>query len=596
MALCTVLWYYNNITLVRYFSKYSGGKMLREAIYHKQYSEYAYPLDESTLLIRIRTRKNEITTCILYYEEKYDSSIKGKILMYKAACDELFDYFEAKICAPIKRFKYMFYLEDAYEALWFNQNGFHKHKPAWGHFSYSCICPKDIVKGVEWFEDTVIYQIFPDRFKKIDVGNVFGHGFYGGNIKGLISEFDYIKSLGVKSIYLNPVFKAKSYHRYDTIDYYQIDPILGNKEQIKDFIDLCHASNIKVIFDAVLNHTGSDFFAFRDVVENGPKSRYKDWFYVHSFPVLHSPKPNYECFSYFSGMPKLNTANPEVVDYLTDVLKYWTNELDIDGWRFDVADEMDRSFIRHIRRELKTVKKDIVLIGEIFDEASSWLGGDQFDSVINYQLKNLINDLFAYRSIDAELFVQRVGGYLMNLKTGVLNNMVNVIGTHDTARFLTLCGGCEKRFELAVVFQFTFSGVPMIYYGDEIGMKGGDDPDCRKPMIWDKSKWNMKFLGLYRFLIRLREEYEALRKGSFVSLKVEEGKGVLAFGRKTKKEFLIIIINTNHVKTDLKVRIDGINSEKSLALELKSKEIANLDDGLLKDTLKSYQWKIYKLE
>ena len=570
--------------------------MLREAIYHKQYSEYAHPLNDSTLLIRIRTRKNEISTCVLYYEEKYDPSQNGKILMYKAASDELFDYFEAVICSKIKRFKYMFYLEDNYEALWFNQNGFHKQRPSWGHFSYSYLCSSDIANGVEWFEDTVIYQIFPDRFKKKgDSGNI-GEGFYGGNIRGLISEFDYVKSLGVRCIYLNPVYKSKSYHRYDVSDYYQLDTVFGDKVELKEFIDLCHTSNIKVIFDAVLNHTGSDFFAFQDVVKNGEKSVYKDWFYVRSFPVSTSPEANYECFSYFADMPKLNTANPEVMAYLTDVLKYWTCEFDIDGWRFDVADELDRNFIRHIRRELKAVKDEIVLIGEIFDEASSWLYGDQFDSVINYQLKTLINDLFAYQSIDVELFLQRIGRYLMSLKSGVLNNMVNVIGTHDTARFLTLCDDCEERFELAVVFQFTFPGVPMIYYGDEIGMKGGDDPDCRRPMVWDKSKWNMKILNLHRLLIGLRYEHEALRKGCFITLKVEGDKGILAFGRKTERESVIIIMNTAKVKSEVKVYTGSIDAEKSSAWDLVNKSTVKLENNILKDWLKPYQWKIYKLE
>jgi len=573
-----------------------GDKMLREAIYHKQYSEYAYPLDDFTLLIRIRTRRNEITTCILYYEEKYNSSFNGKILMHKAASDELFDYFEAIICSNIKRIKYMFYLEDNYEALWFNQNGFHKHRPAWGHFSYSYLSKSDIVKGVEWFENTVIYQIFPDRFKRKDGDNNVKQGFCGGNLKGLISEFEYIKSLGIGCIYLNPIFESKSYHRYDISDYYKLDPIFGDKVQLKEFIDLCHDSNIKVIFDAVLNHSGSDFFAFRDVLENGQNSRYKDWFYVYSFPVSQRPKPNYECFAYFAGMPKLNTANPEVVAYFTDVLKYWTCEFDIDGWRFDVADELDRNFIRHIRRELKAVKSGIVLIGEIFDEASSWLCGDQFDSVINYQLKALINDLFAFRSIDADLFLQRIGRYLMNLKSGVLNNMVNVISTHDTPRFLTLCGGCEKRFELATVFQFTFPGVPMIYYGDEIGMKGGDDPDCRKPMVWDNNKWNMKFLSLYKFLTDLRHKHEALRQGSFVALKVKGEKGVLAFGRKSQKEIIIIVMNTSHIKTEVNVYMDNINDGKKRALNLIDNKEVELENDTLRDFLKSYQWKIYKLE
>lgn len=570
--------------------------MLKEAIYHKQYSEYAYPVDDYELLLRIRTRKNEMLVCILYYEEKYDSSLKGKIVMNKEASDELFDYYEARICDGIKRVKYMFYLEDAYEAVWFNQSGFHKSRPTGGHFSYSYICSKDIVKGVEWFENAVIYQIFPDRFKREGSFENIGEAFYGGNISGLISEFDYIKALGVNCVYLNPVFKSKSYHRYDISDYYELDAIFGDKVQLKEFVELCHASDIKVIFDAVLNHTGSDFFAFRDVIDNGENSLYKDWFYIYSFPISNGPKPNYECFSFFAGMPKLNTSNPEVVDYLTNVLKYWTCEFDIDGWRFDVADEMDRDFLRHIRKELKTVKREIVLVGEIFDEASSWLEGDQFDSVINYPLKSLVNDFFAYRSIGVESFIQRVGGYLMKFKAGVLSSMVNVISTHDTARFLTLCKGCLKRFELAVVFQFTFPGVPMIYYGDEIGMTGGEDPDCRNAMVWEKGKWNMKLLKLYRFLTGLRKEHEALRKGSFNMLEVKGDQGVLAFGRKTQKEFIVVIMNTSRAKATGNVYTGCIDMEKGCALDPKHEIIVKLNKGVIKESLKPYEWKVLKLE
>lgn len=570
--------------------------MLREAIFHKQYSQYAFGVDKNTLVLRIRTRKNEMTTCIVYYEEKYDSSLKGKKMMEKVASDELFDYYEARLCIGIKRFKYMFYLEDAYEAVWYNQSGFHKHKPAWGHFSFSYICEKDIVEGVEWLENTVIYQIFPDRFKRQHPIPHSSDGFYGGNLRGMISGFEYIKSLGVGTIYLNPVFKSRSYHRYDIDDYYEVDPLLGNKEQLKEFIDLCHKSNIKVIFDAVLNHTGTEFFAFRDVVQKGIDSAYKDWFFIDAFPLSQSTKPNYECFGYFGGMPKLNTSNPEVVEYLIGVLKYWTCEFGIDGWRFDVADEIDRDFWRGIRRELKALKSDIVLLGEIFDEASSWLEGDQFDTVINYPLKSMINDLFAYKSINCTLFKQRISGYLMNFKSGVLNSLVNVISTHDTPRFLTLCKESEKRFELAVVFQFTFPGVPLVYYGDEIGMKGEADPDCRRPMIWDSAEWNTDILKLYRFLIALRKESEALRKGDFIDIKVNGNSGILAYGRKTEKEFLIILINTTHAKTNGNVNIATIDSYLDIAYDFEQKITVKMEGRVLKVQLKPYEWRIFRID
>ncbi len=570
--------------------------MLREAIFHKQYSQYAFGTDKDTLVLRIRTRKNEMTVCIVYYEEKYDSSVKGKKMMEKAASDELFDYYEARLCVGIKRFKYMFYLENAYEALWYNQNGFHKHKPAWGHFSFSYICQKDVIANVEWFEDTVIYQIFPDRFKRQHTKSNLNSDFYGGNLSGMISEFEYIKNLGVGSIYLNPVFKSSSYHRYDINDYYEVDPLLGDKVQLKEFIDLCHASKIKVIFDAVLNHTGIEFFAFKDIMAKGFSSTYKDWFFTNAFPVSQSPEPNYECFSFFGGMPKLNTSNPEVIEYLVGVLRYWTSEFNVDGWRFDVADEIDRDFWRYIRRELKAVKSNIVLLGEIFDEASSWLDGDQFDSVINYPLKSLINDLFAYKSISCALFKQRISGYLMNFKTGVLNSMVNVISTHDTPRFLTLCKDCEKRFELAVVFQFTFPGVPLVYYGDEIGMKGETDPDCRRPMVWDSTKWNAGILKLYRFLIALRKESEALRKGGFIDLSVIGNQGILAYGRYTEKEFLVILINTTHTKSNGSVYVGHTDSDIGYAYDLVQKLTVRIEGRAIKVQLKPYEWKILRME
>jgi len=239
-------------------------------------------------------------------------------------------------------------------------------------------------------------------------------------------------------------------------------------------------------------------------------------------------------------MPKLNTGNPETAKYFLDVVKYWTVEFGVDGWRLDAADEVDRKFWRKLRDMLKDLNKDVVLIGEIFDEASSWLWGDQFDSVINYPLKAMINDLFAYRSIDVETFRNRISGYIMKFNKKVLSSLVNIISTHDTPRFLTLCNGDEKRFELAVVFQFTFPGVPLIYYGDEIGMEGEGDPDCRRPMIWDEAKWNKKTLELYKFLIGLRKRFDALRTGEYGELPVTGCNGILAYRRGREKTELLL--------------------------------------------------------
>lgn len=566
-----------------------------EAIYHKSYSEYAFPLDKNTLILRLRTKKNDVNSCIVVYHEKYDPSIKGSVQMEKTASDELFDYYEAKLDTGIKRFKYMFYLEDNFETIWLNQNGFSRHRPEWGFFCYSNICDKDVIEEIEWFKNSTVYQIFPDRFSKFPCEKETKGQFYGGNIKGIISKMDYLIKLGAGAIYLNPVFKSGSYHRYDIIDYYEIDPAFGDKTELKELIGLCHNNGIKVIFDGVFNHSSDKFFAFCDVLKNGTSSMYKDWFYVDSFPTVNYPKPNYQCFSYFGGMPKLNTGNPKTAQYLFDVVKYWTMEFGIDGWRFDVADEIDREFWRELRIRVKSLNKDVVLIGEIFDEASSWLGGDQFDSVINYPVKSLVNDLFAYGSIDADLFKMRLDSYIMKFNIKVLNSMINIIGTHDTPRFLTLCKGDEKRFELGVVFQFTFPGVPVIYYGDEIGMTGGGDPDCRRPMIWDETKWNKKLLKLYGFLMDIRRNNEVLRNGIYRNLDIIGDKGILAYKRVSDKDEIIVLMNTTDNKLNGIMKFGNSYKGKKSLKCLSSQKMQRIEGGEVKISLRPLEWRIYKI-
>ncbi|NLD45597.1 MAG: alpha-glycosidase [Clostridiaceae bacterium] len=568
--------------------------MQLEAIYHKPYSEYAYPDENNTLVIRLKTKKNDIEACILIYHEKYDPSLKGSVQMEMVCSDQLFDYYEARLSVGIKRFKYMFYLEDHLERKWYNQNGFFNYRPENGQFCYSSISKEDVISEVDWFVNSSIYQIFPDRFCRHQNTSISENSFHGGNIKGVISKIDYLVDLGVNAIYLNPIFKSGSYHRYDIEDFFSIDPVFGDKEELKKLIELCHDKGIKVIFDGVFNHCSDKFFAFYDVKQNGLNSEYKDWFHIRSYPIYSGNRPNYECFSYFGDMPKLNTGNPQVAKYIIEVVKYWTLEFGVDGWRFDVADEIDRKFWRELRLRVKEYNKDIVLIGEIFDEASSWLNGDQFDSVTNYPLKALIDDLFAYRSVDAEGFKLRVNNYLMKFRSSVTVSMLNIIGTHDTSRFLTLCANAEERFELAVVFQFTFPGVPLVYYGDEIGMTGEGDPHCRKPMIWDESKWNMNILRLYRFLIALRKRNKVIRNGKYRDVRVDGDKGILAYMRENDSALIIVVMNTSPKKVSGIIDTGDFSYTTNVLECLNTKTLYQLDANRLKLELRPYEWRILK--
>lgn len=217
------------------------------------------------------------------------------------------------------------------------------------------------------------------------------HGKLGGTIRGITENLDYIRDLGFNCIYINPIFVAGEYHKYDLIDYFHIDPCFGTDEDFRNLVSTCHALGMRVIIDGVFNHVGWHFFAFEDVIEKGETSAYKDWFYGLQFPVQRPATgdeyPTYECFGYERMMPKTNTENPEVIRYFCDVGQYWVREFDIDGWRLDVASEINDAFWRAFRAAVKEAKPDCLLIGEVWESAQHWLNGDMFDSTMNYDFR-----------------------------------------------------------------------------------------------------------------------------------------------------------------------------------------------------------------
>ena len=283
-----------------------------------------------------------------------------------------------------------------------------------------------------------------------------------------------MKDLGINALYLTPIFKSTSNHKYNTDDYYQIDPAFGDKKILKKLVEEAHQRGIRIILDAVFNHSGFYFFAFQDVLEKGKDSKYWDWFFIEGYPVKTTPPVNYHTFANdVVDMPKLNTSNPEVQEYLLDVVRYWMEEVDIDGWRLDVANEVDRNFWRKFRETVKGIKKDAYIVGEIWHNSEVWLQGDQFDAIMNYPLAMAILDFLAQRSIGPTEFNNRLVRNWMLYQDRVNYSMLNLINSHDTRRLLNYFSGDKESMKLAVLFQFTYPGAPMIYYGDEVGMKGG---------------------------------------------------------------------------------------------------------------------------
>lgn len=529
--------------------------MLREAVYHRAHGSYAYPVGPETLRITLRAGRGDLQRVAVLYWDRYGSEPTVAELE-AAAEDELFVYYQADVRLETKRFAYVFLLDDGRETLFYTEKGFFEDLQPNTHFHYPYIALGDLWEPPAWAQGAVVYQIFPERFANGDPSNDPAdveawdlppnvESQKGGDLQGIIDRLDHLVELGVDVLYLTPIFKSPSNHKYNTYDYYQIDPSFGDEETLRTLIERCHERGIKVVLDAVFNHCGFGFFAFQDVLKRGEKSRYAHWFNIHSFPVQTDP-PNYETFATgLAYMPKLMTHQPDVKDYLLDVAVYWLREFGIDGWRLDVANEIDHQFWREFRQAVKAVNPQALIVGEVWHEASPWLQGDQFDSVMNYTLQHACYDFFAKGTIRARSFANRLAKVQVNHTQAVNLAMFNLLGSHDTERFLTSCGGDLRRFALAVAFQLTYEGAPMIYYGDEVGMSGLNDPDCRRGMIWDPAEQNLELLAWYKELIALRRAYPVLQRGSCRTVWADSVSNVYGFVRFDGTEQVLVLLNNS---------------------------------------------------
>lgn len=561
--------------------------MNKHAIYHTTDVPYVYGIDENTLLVRVRTAKNDMDKCLIYYKDRYDWEnpfmTKNMIL---AESDGLFDYFEAEISVDEQRYRYYFELQSREgEAIYLNERGLIKslaEPKEQSAFQFAYLNPADVYKDPSWAQEGIVYQIFPDRFYNGDKSNdprgsspwgqdVTPDSMFGGDLRGIIDKLDYIEELGINILYLTPIFESSTNHKYNTRDYFKIDPSFGDIETAKELVDKCHKRGIRVLFDAVFNHSGDDLFAFEDVVKNGENSRYKDWFYIKEFPV-NKEKVNYLTFANdVWRMPKLNTENPEVVEYLLKVAEYWIREIGIDGWRLDVCDEVDHAFWREFRKTVKKANPEAIIIGEVMHEASSWLRGEQLDGIMNYPIKHLAIDFFGKRAISAEEFNNGLTANRVIYMKKINANMFNLIDSHDTSRFLTECDEKVERLKLAAAFQYTYIGMPYIYYGDEIGMVGGNDPDCRKCMIWDEEKQDKDLFNFYKTLNKIRKENKALVYGNFKTLYKDNN--VIAYKRTLDNEEILVILNNNDEAYNLNLQaangkyIDILSNDTQITLE-----------------------------
>ena len=376
-----------------------------------------------------------------------------------------------------------------------------------------------------WVKDAIFYQIFPDRFCRSERYHAVGkfvewgskptrENMFGGNLAGIEDKLEYIAGLGVNAIYLCPIFKSNSNHRYHTVDYFEIDPVLGTMEDFDRLVKKAHKLKLRVILDGVFNHCSRGFFQFNSLMELGQNSPYVDWFHVKGWPLnAYTDKPNYECWWNFPALPKFNTNCPDVREYLFSVGEFWMRR-GIDGWRLDVPNEInDDSFWQEFRRRVKKVNPDAYIVGEIWDAPERWLQGDQFDGVMNYVFRKAVMQyLFDENSISTEEFCKRLREAFPE---GRGDTPMNLLGSHDTTRLRSQPCASWERIRLALTLMFFMPGAPCIYYGEELGMKGGKDPDNRRSVPWSKLPEMQRELvySLVKELTEMRNKNVVLRDG-----------------------------------------------------------------------------------
>ncbi|MEC1288803.1 glycoside hydrolase family 13 protein [Bacillus mojavensis] len=550
------------------------------AIHHQPFSSDAYSYDGRTVHIKIRTKKGDADLIRLIWGDPYEYNVgrwaANEQPMRKIAATDMHDYWFAEVVPPFRRLQYAFVVTDHHEDIFFGSSGVCPYnektlETIHYYFKLPFVHETDTFQAPEWAKSTVWYQIFPERFangrEDLSPENVLPWGskdpdvndFFGGDLQGIVDKLDYVEDLGVNGIYLTPIFSAPSNHKYDTLDYYSIDPHFGDPELFRTLVSQLHQRGMRIMLDAVFNHIGSASPQWQDVVKKGAQSRYKDWFHIHSFPVTEG---NYDTFAFTPDMPKLHTANPEVQRYLLDIALYWIREFDIDGWRLDVANEVDHAFWKTFKQAVSAEKPDIYILGEIWHSSEPWLRGDEFHAVMNYPFTEPMIEYFADRAIPASRMAHRLNAHLMNGMKQVNEVMFNLLDSHDTKRLLTRCRNDEKKARALLAFMFAQTGSPCIYYGTEIGLDGENDPLCRKCMVWDKEKQNQEMHTFMKRLIALRkQENTVLTEGNLEWNLLDDQNNFIRFSRTLDEKKLIYFFNQGDAARH--VSLQDLNIERN---------------------------------
>ena len=459
----------------------------------------------------------------------------------------------------------------------------------------------------DWVYGGVMYQIFPERFNYSDTNSLFEEKvewgstpkrleFQGGDLYGIIDKLDYIKNLNVNILYLNPIFLSGSTHRYDTWDHFKVDPKLGGEKALEKLIDELHARNMKIIFDTSLNHVHPKHFAFQDIIKNGEKSKYKDWFTIYEYPVhlKYRPhlyentykvgwdgnekeykkylektfleteipvknidddgpivEPSYKSWWGVPDMPKINYSCEDARKWALDVTSFWIDNFNIDGWRMDVAKEIDLLFWKDFRKTAKDSNQNVLLFSEIFGDTSQWLQGDMFDGTMNYSFRESMVDYFATKRMNISEFSDSLANLYFMYSFKALSSCQNLLSSHDVKRFLNRCSDDSSIYG-PIFMQATFPGIAGIYYGDEIGLNGGNEPNNREAFPWnDEGSWDINLQNYIREIMNIKSSNNILKYGNFQLLPNQND--AIVFRRALRDKSLLCIFNRSEDQKNIKI-------------------------------------------
>ena len=511
--------------------------MNRSAIHHSSAFTDCYALNSQEVVLNLHAGK-DVTAVNLIHEDPYTYGISGdfhwKGIVTPMQISRELKYsniWSVTVTPEYKRLQYYFEVISGDEKLLRLEDDFYTQeqlfkKGRWKqYYKFPWLNPSDVVTVPDWVEKTIWYQIMPDRFcrgsfapkrKQLKAWNdretVTGNDFYGGDLRGVIDKLPYLQELGITGIYLLPVFLSESNHKYNTSDYTRIDPDFGTEADMKELVEKAHSMGIRVMLDAVFNHSGTEFFAWKDVWEKGEDSAYFDWFCINQKPFQRIRASlrdgRFYGFAFIDTMPKLNTNNPEVITYCTELCKYWVENWNIDGIRFDVGNEVSHTFLKTVNGALKAVKPDVFLLGEIWHDSIQWLQGDEYDSVMNYPFFESMHNFWVDGNSTAKDFMYAMNRVYSLYPEQINRGIFNFLDTHDTLRALNRCGSLDVFYQQLTILM-TMPGSACIYYGTEIAMPGGHDPDCRRTMPWDEidAGDHNAAIAEIKALLRLRRDH-----------------------------------------------------------------------------------------